>query len=235
MIDLVLARTDLVDVTSFERLRAALPPERREKSDRYIRRPDRYASVVSFALLQYLWARLSTAPMPEIQRGAQGKPYFDGPDRPHFSLSHDAWLCACAMGPVPVGLDVQSRIPYDKGLFDRMATPHERVWEEQLRRQDDLSGLWTRKEALVKRSGRGLFTPLLDVEAGSARDVITLTCNGLDVRCSLSVEGWSGHDILERLTWRFVTLSRTSAGVDWSIEDGSPALNPVEWHGSGLS
>jgi phosphopantetheinyl transferase len=186
MITLAMARTDLLPPEALESLRAALPPDRRTRADRYHRERDRRASVVAFALLQHLWSAHSPDPMPPVVPGPFGKPAFADASAPHFNLSHDAAVCACAFATAPVGVDVQSRVPFDDALFERMAAPAERRLRARLRRTDDLSPLWTRKEALVKRSGRGLATPLAAVDTTADPDLRTFACPGLDLHISLT-------------------------------------------------
>lgn len=200
----MIARSDLVDEPTFERLRAALPFERRLRSDRYHRRQDRYASVVAFALLQYLWRERLSGPMPEIVVGAFGKPRFGGRRDWHFNWSHDGPVCACALSPMPIGVDVQSRVPFGEALFERIAAPSERGRKEWYRQANDLSVLWTRKEAVVKRTGRGLSTPLREVDTIAAPDIATFTCDESDVRFSVSAEGLSEQALLSRLRIRAV-------------------------------
>lgn len=130
MIDLVFARSDLLDDATFHAIRAGVPPGRRERCDAYHRRADRHASV-----------------------------------------------------------DVQGAVPFDDGLFDRMVAPGEQGLRERLRHSGDLSPLWTRKEALVKRTGRGLATPLSEVDTMVAPELCTFSHDDLGVRLSISCQG----------------------------------------------
>ncbi|WP_125774076.1 4'-phosphopantetheinyl transferase family protein [Antribacter gilvus] len=226
-IELVVARSDLLDGTTFERIRAGVPAARRRRSDAYHRQTDRYASVVAFSLLQHLWRERSSGPMPDVVVGELGKPRFDGSPGWHFNWSHDASVCVCVLSPVPVGVDVQSRVPFHDGLFDRIAAPGERGLRDPLLRADDLSPLWTRKEALVKRTGRGLTTPLQQVDTVSAPDVLTLSDDALGVRISVSAEGLSEHDLFSRLRPRRVEPAPGSAS--WVGEPGRGALRRVDF------
>ncbi|HEU5129949.1 MAG TPA: 4'-phosphopantetheinyl transferase superfamily protein [Glycomyces sp.] len=223
MIELAIARSDLLDEATFRLLRARVPAERRRKGDRYHRLKDRYASVVSFSLLQHLWRTGGGGPMPEIVLGRRGKPAFAPPRARHFNWSHDAWVCVCATAPAPVGVDVQSRVPYDEGLFERMAAPSERVLRDRLLRSDDLSALWTRKEAVVKRTGWGLSTPLRHVDTLAARDVLTFSCAEPDFRMSLTVEGLDEQDLLAALRVRFVQPG--PAPGEWTDAPGPAPLH----------
>lgn len=186
LIHLVVADVDSLDPAGFARLRAAVPIERRERSDRYLRLRDQYSSVVVYSLLQHLWSEVETGPMPPVQIGPYGKPQF-GFSGWHFNWSHDGRLCVCVLARVPVGVDVQTRLAFDAGLFVRMATPAELDLRAPLAADGDLSVLWTRKEALVKLSGRGLSTPLTTVEAWAGA-VVTWSSPAYDARISLAAE-----------------------------------------------
>ena len=202
MIDLAIARVDLVDEQTFKRLRATVPIERQRRSDRYHRRPDRYASIVAFTLLQRLWKERLDDPMPEVVLEPFGKPRFHGRRDWHFNWSHEHSVCVCALAPMPIGVDAQSRVPFDDALFDQIAARGERHWRDRFRRMDDLSLMWTRKEATVKRTGQGLSTPLRDIDTLAATDIATFSFDEIDVRISISAEALTEQDLLARLRIR---------------------------------
>lgn len=185
MFDVTIARTDLLAPAAVERLRRALPEERRRRADAFLRESDRRASIVAFAMLQRRWRECDGGRMPPLVIGPRGKPRFIDGLPPHFNWSHDGDVCVCVTADVPVGIDAQSRIPFDDSLFERMAAPEELGGREVLRAEDDLSLLWTRKEAIVKRDGRGISAPLQLIDALGARDVVTFAGSDPDVRLSL--------------------------------------------------
>ncbi|MCH7231765.1 4'-phosphopantetheinyl transferase superfamily protein [Glycomyces sp. L485] len=222
MIDLAIARAGLLDETTFEHLRAAVPIERQFKSDRFHRQEDRYTSVVAFSLLQYLWQERVGIPLPEVVLGTFGKPQFQGPCGWHFNWSHDDSVCACALAPMPIGVDVQSRIPFDEGLFEQIAAQGERRYRDRFFREDDLSPLWTRKESVVKRTGLGLTTPLRNVDTLATADIATFSYEMKDVHLSISAEGLSEQTLLSRLRIRDVRPNPGSAG--WRATPGEQCL-----------
>ncbi|MFV0375340.1 4'-phosphopantetheinyl transferase family protein [Microbacterium sp.] len=221
--EILIGLADRVERAMLARLHAALPAARREKADAYLRPQDRDTSILSFALLQLLWEQRHGTPMPDVQLGRYGKPAFADGNGMHFSLSHDGTVCACVSAPVPVGIDVQSRVGFDGGLFERIASERERSLRDVLRRADDLSSLWTRKEALVKRTGRGLTVPLPSVEGGAAPDVVTFSCGAPDFRMSLSAEGMTRAAIASRVRVRFAH----PAHVGWRFAPGADLLQPM--------
>ena len=223
MIDLVITRSDPLEESTLQRIRTAVPAWRRDKCDRYHRRVDRQAGLVSFSLLQYLWRRRSSQPMPDIQFGRYGKPHFTG-DAHHFNWTHDASICACVMAPVPVGVDVQSQVAFDDGLFDRIAAPSEEHLRDRFRATDDISPLWTRKEAVVKRTGRGLTVPLRQIDTTTA-DVITYSHDGPPFYLSISAAGYDAPLLRSRL--RISWLRPGARDRPW-IEDGGVELAEVD-------
>ncbi len=224
MIELAICRSDLVDEATIDRLHAALPAHRKVKSDAYYRQIDRRTSIVSFALLQLLWSEKFTEPLPEIVLGVFGKPAFARRATTYFNISHDQTVCACVLAPIAVGVDIQSRIPFDDDLFDRIASPPELELRDQLAALDDLSPLWTRKEAVVKRTGRGLTTPFQAIEALSAPGVLTMTCDDPDVRLSLSAAGRTTQDLLCDVRIRFLQPHRDADA--WSSVPGDEFVRP---------
>lgn len=214
-IDLVVANAAELDAGAFAVLRSRVPAERQRLSDRYDRAADRYTSVVAFALLQTLWEQRRDEALPPIAAGQFGKPGFAPGVGLHFNWSHDGLLCACALAPVPVGVDIAGRIPFEDSLFEYIAAPGEFQLRQQLTVDDDMSPLWTRKEATIKRTGRGLTTPLPEVDTVSSDDILTLACETPRFHLSLSAEGLTEAELCDRLRPRFL---RPDVGGSWREE-----------------
>lgn len=109
-----------------------------------------------------------------------GKPRLaERPESPGFSLTHSGNLVGVALGPGPVGLDVEHRRPLTSldGLAEHVLSPAERARGELDART--FLVVWTRKEALLKATGEGLSSPM---------DAITLSGPQEAPR----VHGWDG-------------------------------------------
>lgn len=91
-----------------------------------------------------------------LKRAPQGKPYFDVPGAPRFSVSHSGRVWGAAFSPDRIGFDVERMKARDwQSVAGRFFHPAEREMA--------LSGgeavffsLWTAKESYVKYLGTGI-------------------------------------------------------------------------------
>lgn len=92
-----------------------------------------------------------------IAHEKSGKPVFAGQDGVHLSISHCAGAIALAISRRPIGVDIESRGRLDERIVRRMFTgpEHHYLAADPALRDERFTELWTRKEALVKRSGDG--------------------------------------------------------------------------------
>ena len=133
-----------------------------ERADAYLRDADRARFVTGVALSRtVLGDKLALAPRDvPLDRTCQdcGRPH--GPPRlrdgPLFSISHSGERVVLAVADVPVGVDVEKldRRLDPTRLAKRMLLPEERA---RIATPDDFLRTWTRKEALVKATGEGVF------------------------------------------------------------------------------
>ena len=155
---------------------------RKQKADRLKRQLDKLRSLTAGALLNYglrqLYFSLSAeenqeeeskdrepvseqrkAELKKIQEEGEsnirldsmGKPYIEGVS---FNLSHAGIYVAAAIGREPVGIDVEG----GRATSERIAArchPQELRWYES-GNQDKFYRLWTAKESVMKRDGRGI-------------------------------------------------------------------------------
>jgi len=96
-----------------------------------------------------------------FERGPHGKPFLPGFPGLHFNISHSGCYIACAVAPVPVGIDVQMIALPKNDVAGRYFTTR----EQQYIAQGDNFALrfcrvWTMKESYLKRTGQGLSIPL---------------------------------------------------------------------------
>ncbi|WP_231974034.1 4'-phosphopantetheinyl transferase family protein [Pseudonocardia sp. HH130630-07] len=163
-----------VEPASRPDLVALLDAHERERMSALRRAEDRARYLAAHALTRLvLAAGLDADPAAlELDRtcrcGQQhGKPRLAGrPDAPGFSLTHSGALVGVAVGPGPVGIDVEQQRSLGDlaGLARHALSPVERAAGPV--EANGFLVTWTRKEALVKATGEGLSSPM---------DAITLT------------------------------------------------------------
>ncbi len=131
-------------------------------------------SAAARELLAYVLA-LDAPPM--LAYGAHGKPELAG-GGPQISLSHTRGAVACAVSDAPVGVDVEplGRQIRDWGrLAERFYAPEEQSYAGSPER---FLEVWTRKEAYLKRDGRGLSLPLGQINTLSIPEISTRFADG---------------------------------------------------------
>ena len=143
-----------------------LPPWRLEKEKALKKQADKVRSVAAFLLLERALQDRGISSVPEFAYEDIGKPYLPGYPV-HFSLSHCKNAVVCAVADAPVGVDVQDKLVFSSRLAERICSDAER---EALERAEDkdwaLTAIWTKKEALAKRSGKGLGEKFSSLEEG---------------------------------------------------------------------
>ena len=100
---------------------------------------------------------------------ARKEPFLAG--NPAFiSLSHSGDYAACAIAPVPVGVDIQRIVPVSARAVRRFCTAGELTWlERQPDPQRAAIALWALKESYLKASGaltEAVFAAEFQIEAG---------------------------------------------------------------------
>ena len=177
----------IADVTPLEAKGAlddALPllsEHRREKTLRYRFERGKMLSAGAGLLLDNLLCErgLREADMQYVV-GEHGKPAFaDYPDL-HFSLSHSGMLVACAIGDVPLGVDVQTLVTPHDSLVNYTMNEAEISRLSSLATNEDkalyFTQLWTLKESYVKATGLGLghSFPAFEIVDGNVNPLTVL-------------------------------------------------------------
>ena len=96
-----------------------------------------------YALLSYAYSATYGAPLPEIKKTPNGKPYFPSKPDIHFSLSHARTHVLCALSDCPVGADIES----PRTISDRVANYF--CSTDELAHFEPLE-LWVLKESYIK-------------------------------------------------------------------------------------
>ena len=152
---------------------AALPQWRRRKALSYRFDADRYCCAKAYLLLrEMLEEHFGIAEAPVFAFESGGKPLLEGHPEIHFNLSHCRKAVLCAVGDIPLGVDVEV-IQYDEDVARSAFSPAEL---DEIRRSDKaelaFTQLWTKKESLAKLCGEGIgegLETLLERLGGNVR------------------------------------------------------------------
>lgn len=141
----------------------------RQKKIRDVRyEDDKKRSIVSGLLIQYCFHRwLEYNEMRPVDsfhcgKGQYGKPYIEGYEEFHFSISHGGRYVVCAVAKDEVGIDVEERVSkkdvlklanrfYTESEYKKISQISDREKQEVF-----FTRLWTMKESYIKYLGRGL-------------------------------------------------------------------------------
>lgn len=118
-----------------------LPSERKVRSDRSAHTAE---TLCAYALLhRALHDRYGWEKLPEISRGAHGKPYFAAYPDVCFSLSHSRGAVLLAVHNEPIGADIECLRPVSGAMRTRFHAANDA----------DFWRLWVQRESRCKRRG----------------------------------------------------------------------------------
>lgn len=149
--------------------------QRREYALRYHREIDQRLSVKAYLLLCSALNQLyGIEQMPIFGYSPKGKPYLrDYPDI-HFNISHCEKAILCAVEKQTVGVDIETIKPYNEELARYTMNNNEIEQINRSYRPDiEFARLWTMKEAVLKKSGKGITTNIKDVLSGCEWEIDT--------------------------------------------------------------
>lgn len=151
----------LDDDSTFDVCLGQVSSYRREKVMRYRFRRDRNLSLGAGLLLDALLCRyygLREKQM-EYETNEYGKPSLKGFPDIHFSLSHGGDYAVCAVGAVPLGIDIEPVRPFDREVAACFMSAEELSFLSSLppsEQAETFIRLWTLKESYLKATGSGL-------------------------------------------------------------------------------
>ena len=154
-----------------------------------------------------LWAlrQLIGEHPPAILRSPSGKPYFEDPSAPAFSLCHTGTWAAAVLGDGQsgeVGIDLERVRPYPraKQVAERFFTQDQaREFSESGETPLSFFRLWTKKEAVAKMNGIGLLAKDQAAPAWTATYLLTSEKEVLllTVCSEKAADGVSFHSVSE--------------------------------------
>ena len=109
-----------------------------------------------------------------IEQESQGKPWLPSHPEICFNISHSNNLAVCAVGQVPLGIDIERIRPFNDNLLRKVLSAHEQELFEEKMSQDERQTLffklWTLKESFVKADGCGIRIPLGKISFSFGQD-----------------------------------------------------------------
>ena len=128
-----------------------------------------------------------------ILRTPEGKPYFDDPDAPAFSLSHSDTLAVAVLADDDagsVGIDVEDIRPCPQAtrIAKRFFTAAECAHLAEFPTDEAFLTLWTAKEAVAKMSGQALASALSAPTTSGYTQSVRLIGDGIDALLCLAAE-----------------------------------------------
>lgn len=180
---------------------ASVSPQRREQALRFSREQGRRLCLSAYLLLKDVLAQeYGFAENPLFGYHEGGKPFIIGRSDIHFSLSHCRRAVACAVGPEPVGVDIETIRPYKPVLARHVLSDDElRRVEMSLRPGIAFIKLWTMKESLLKMTGEGIRGDLRRLSLQGARFTTTVNmargyvctvCRATELSTSSSIQNY---------------------------------------------
>lgn len=154
------------ETLSWERLSEYLTlvsEPRRRRLACMVSEKDKIASLLAQLLARYALTQALGVENTRLvfARDAFGKPYLQGHENVHFSVSHTDGCVAFACGDRRVGVDVEKHRHVDLRLAERYFDPREaKRIAESADPESAFFDIWTKKEAYLKMRGTGLTEPL---------------------------------------------------------------------------
>ncbi|HHW67016.1 MAG TPA: 4'-phosphopantetheinyl transferase superfamily protein [Epulopiscium sp.] len=138
--------------------------EKKEKIINLHRYEDAQQVLISDILVRYLIGAKLNKKNKELRFNNNyfGKPFLCDYSCIHFNLSHSREWIVCALGPVPVGIDIEFIRPIDFDLAKMFFSEYDYknlMKKKGLEKLKFFYDLWTIKESYVKAKGMGMTIP----------------------------------------------------------------------------
>lgn len=159
--DLVIFRIELIRFLAFiSQFSALLLPDEEVRAQRYFHEKDRHRFIITRGLLRILLGNYTNQKPGDIQfvKSIHKKPSIQGSDW-HYNVSHSGDWALIALSKTAVGIDLE-KVDGDfryQDILPESFSPHEQAFiQKSPEPRAQFYQLWTRKEALVKATGRGI-------------------------------------------------------------------------------
>lgn len=143
-----------------------------ERAIRYYHERDSLRFIICRGLLKFILAKETSLDVSaiKIELGKNKKPYLQSHPKLHFNVSHSKNYALIAIANNPIGVDVEfvsTEFNFDDILHTIFSAKEIIEVQKATNKKEFLYKLWTRKEAIVKATGKGISdyiskTPVLD-------------------------------------------------------------------------
>ena len=163
---MIFDRIDIRTITEDDiRTIAQIMPQRYEKAQKFRFENDRLRAIGAGLLIM---RNMEVPDESLLLQGAHGKPYMEGKE--HFNLSHSGDFVVFLKDTVPVGIDIEQMSGRNIDIAQKIFTPEEYRWYLAGDPLERFYTLWTRKESVMKATGRGLSLIPQKVDSGVFSD-----------------------------------------------------------------
>lgn len=198
---------------------AILAPEERERASRFVFEPDAWHFRLCRAVLRIglsIYTGIPAARI-EIKTAERGKPYLQEAGI-HFNVSHCRGVGLLAFTRVgAIGVDVEAVQPdiEDVEIASEHFTTAEAEWvasaSSNLERAQRFTRLWTRKEAVLKATGKGI------VESLSSFEVFQTSKATVDVFSSGENAGQTSLNVKDISINESIYAAIAGPDCDWEV------------------
>lgn len=147
--------------------------DEQKKADKFIKKEDRHAYLIRHHLLRS-WLSVWLNDNPDhltFEKNPFGKPFLNK-ESIHFNMSRSGDELAFAFAPAMVGIDIELCRKAD-AFFPVAYRYFHPAEQKMIRTDDDFFYVWTRKEAVLKAQGIGIYDGFADIDcSGSETHVL---------------------------------------------------------------
>jgi 4'-phosphopantetheinyl transferase len=149
-----------------------LSTDEQERANRYYREKDKQRFILARAILRLLLARYLNQDAKQLifEIGENKKPHVKGDSSLHYNVSHSGDYILIAISDSEVGIDVEQpdhNMHYEEIMHISYSQPEADFVKASADPRQTFYTLWTRKEALLKATAKGIddalkFIPSID-------------------------------------------------------------------------
>jgi 4'-phosphopantetheinyl transferase len=186
----ILSVPECADITEYENMLHFVSEKRQERIRRFLCMQDRLVSLFTGLFVRYRISAETGIYTDDLtfEYGEYGKPYLQNVNDYYFSVSHASNMIAFASSDDEIGIDIETSNRTDISFVEIADLQFTSGEAEYIRNsvypEKSFLEIWTRKEAYVKCSGRGLSQPLDSFDVLNKLDrykIFTLNQNGFIV------------------------------------------------------